>query len=192
MAQIIIANTYRCTVKAVFGGQEVQNTFHFLGSGPGQETACATALQAAWKVASGPLSRFDNKYSLVEFEAIDLSSVNGGIWVIADTTAGTRTGSSTAGRQTAALITYNGQTRNRSSRGRTYLGPVYEPDLAADGATLESASVTAIGTAMTNFRTTMTTAGFAQQVLSRVLVQNFPVTFQRVEPTIATQRRRLR
>lgn len=192
MAQIIIANTYRCTVKATFGGQEVQNTFHFLGSGAGQEQACCTALQAGWKVASGPLSRFDNKYGLVEFEAIDLSSVNGGIWVIADTTLGTKTTTACAGRQTAALITYNGQTRNRSSRGRTYLGPLYETDIGLDGATLEAASVTAIGTAMTNFRTTMTTAGFALQVLSRTLVQNFPVTFQRVEPIIATQRRRLR
>ncbi len=192
MAQIVIANTYRCTVKAVFGGQEVQNTFHFLGSGPGQETACATALQAAWKTAGGPLTRFDTKYVLQEFEAIDLSSISGGIWVIADTTPGTRAVTATAGRQTSALITYNGQTRNRSSRGRTYLGPLYETDISVDGASLESGSVTAIGTAMTNFRTVMTTAGFAQQVLSRTLVQNFPVTFQRVEPIIATQRRRLR
>lgn len=192
MAQIVIANTYRTTVKAVFGGQEVQNTFHFLGTGSGQEQACCTALQSAWKTTGGPLSRFDTKYTLQEFEAIDLSSVNGGIWVIADTTAGTRTVTATAGRQTSALITYNGQTRNRSSRGRTYLGPLYETDISVDGASLESGSVTAIGTAMTNFRTVMTTAGFTMQVLSRVLVQNFPVTFQRVEPIIATQRRRLR
>jgi len=192
MAQIIIANTYRCTVKALFGGQEVQNTFHFLYSGPGAEQACCTALQAAWKSVNGPLTRFDGKYTLVEFEAIDLSSVNGGIWVIADTTAGSRTTTASAGRQTSALITYNGQTRNRSSRGRTYLGPLYETDIAVDGATLETASVTAINTAMNNFRGTMTAAGFAQQVLSRTLVQNFPVTFQRVEPIIATQRRRLR
>lgn len=192
MAQIVIANTYRTTVKAVFGGQEIQNTFHFLGSGPGQETACCTALQVAWKIASGPLSRFDAKYTLVEFEAIDLSSVNGGIWVITDTTSGTRVSTATAGRQTSALITYNGQTRNRSSRGRTYLGPLYESDIAIDGASLEAASVTAIGTAMTNFRTSMNTAGFPMQVLSRTQVQNYPVTLQRVEPIIATQRRRLR
>lgn len=192
MAQIVIANTYRLTVKALFGGQEVQNTFHFLGSGPGQEQACCTAAQTWWKAAASCLSRFDGKYTLVEFEVIDLSSINGGIWVIADTTAGTRATTASAGRQTSALITYNGQTRNRSSRGRTYLGPLYESDIAVDGATLEAASVSAIGTALTTFRNGMTAAGFAQQVLSRVLVQNFPVTFQRVEPIIATQRRRLR
>ena len=192
MAQIVIANTYRATVRMSFGGQDVENTFHFTGTGSGQEQACATALQSAWKGATKPFNYFDSKCSLREFEVVDLSSINGGIWVITDTASGGATTKSVAGRQTCALITYNGQTRNRSSRGRTYFGPLYEPDIDVDGATILSASRTVLEGYFTQFRSTMSTAGFTQCVLSRTLVQTFPITLARCETIMATQRRRLR
>lgn len=192
MAPVVIANCYAATVKASFGGQPILNTFHLAGSGPGQEAAACAALQTAWKVASGPMTHFDNKYTLVEFEAVDLSSTTGGIWVIADTTAGARTTASTAGRQTAALITYNGNTRSRSQRGRTYVGPLYEPDIDVDGASLVSTVVTQFNTRWTNFRTSLSASNFPLAIASRKLMQMYTVTQFRVEPTIATQRRRLR
>lgn len=192
VAPIVVPGCYAGTVKAAFGTKTIINTFHFSNASPGQEVACATALQAAWKLVAGPIARFDNKYTLVEFEAVDLSSTSGGIWVIPDTTAGTRTTTPTSGRQTSALITWNGQTRNRSQRGRTYLGPLYEADITDDGATLASTTVTAIGNAFTAFRNSLTTAGFPLVVLSRKNLSYTPVTLQRVEPIMATQRRRLR
>lgn len=192
MAPVVIANCYAATVKAVFGGQPILNTFHVQGTGPGQETAAATALQTAWKITGGPLGQFDNKYTLVEFEAVDLSSTSGGIAVIADTTAGTRAAQSTAGRQTAALITYNGTTRSRSQRGRTYLGPLYEPDIDVDGASLAAGVVTGLTARWTAFRTSLTGSNFPLVIASRKLMQSYAVTSFRVEPVIATQRRRLR
>lgn len=192
MAPIVVPNCYAGTVKARFGGQPVLNTFHFTAGSAGQEQPICTALQGAWKVATGPLTRFGSAYVLEEFEVIDLSTATGGIWVIADTTAGARASTSVAGRQTSALITYNGQTRSRSSRGRTYLGPLYEDDIAANGASLETTSVTAVGNAMTAFRNYMSSLSFPMVVLSRKLLTAYPITLQRVEPIIATQRRRLR
>lgn len=190
--QIVIANTYRVTMRAVFGGQAIENVYHFTGSAPGQEQACATQFQAAFKNVAGPIRLWDNKFTLVEFEAVDLSSINGGIWVINDTTAGTRTAAECSGRQVCALITYNGQTRNRSSRGRLYHGPLYEGDIATDGATLNTTPQGLISTSYSNLRNLMISNGFQPCVLSRVLVQTFAITQARVENTIATQRRRLR
>lgn len=192
VAPIVVPNCYAATVKAVFGGKPILNTFHLLGAGAGAEVAACTALQTAWKIASGPLSRFDSKYALVEFEAVDLSSTSGGIWVITDSTTGTRASAACAGRQTTALITYNGQTRNRSQRGRTYLGPLYESDIDVDGGNLIVANQTAINTAMTNFRNSLTASGFPMVVLSRKLLTTYAITLQRTELLIATQRRRLR
>jgi hypothetical protein len=192
MAPIVVANAYSATVYAQVGGHPILNTFHCTGAGGGHEVAVATALQAAWKVAFGPIARFDNKYTLVQFEAIDLTSTSGGIWRIADTTPGTRTAAELAGRQTSSLISFNGQTRNRSQRGRCYLGPLYEGDISSDGATITGASQTAITNAMNLFRASMNTAGYPIVVLSRKLLTTYPITLQVVQPIQATQRRRLR
>jgi hypothetical protein len=192
MAPVVVPNVYAGTVKAAYGGQPVLNTLHFQGTAPGAEAACAAAFQTAWKQASGPLSLWNSAYGLVEFEVVDLSSTGGGIFVIVDSTTGTRVVTGTAGRQTSALVSYNGTTRNRSQRGRTYLGPLYEADIQSDGATLETARQTIINNAMTLFRSSMNTAGFPMVVLSRKLLTAYAITAQRTENIIATQRRRLR
>lgn len=192
VTQIVLANTYEATVRMVSGGRAVDNVFHFTGTGSGQEQACCTALQTSWKGSGKPFAYMDNKVSLVSFQVVDLSTINGGIYTIADTTAGSKTAASIATRAACVLVQYNGQTRNRSSRGRTYFGPLYEAEVDIDGATLTGSAQTLFAGYFTTFRAGMTTAGFTQCVLSRKLVASFAVTFQRIQPTIATQRRRLR
>lgn len=192
LAPIVVPNAYAATVYATVGGHPILNTFHCTGAGGGHEVAVATALQAAWKVASGPITCFDNKYSLAQFEAIDLTSTSGGIWRIIDITQGTRSVAEIAGRQTSALFSFNGQTRNRSQRGRSYFGPLYESDLGPDGASLSATCVSRSTAAMTNFRASMNGAGYPIVVLSRKLLTTYPITLQVLQPIQATQRRRLR
>ena len=49
-----------------------------------------------------------------------------------------------------------------------------------------------MNTAYTNFRTSLASSGYPLVVLSRKLLQPFPVTAHSIEATIATQRRRIR
>lgn len=190
VAPVVVANAYALNVQALFGGQTVINTFHALGTAPGQQVAAAAALRTSWKNNNSLLPIWDGKYTLVGFEATDLSSSTGGVSFVADTTAGTRTTASTAGRQTSALVSFSTGSRSRSQRGRSYLGPLYEPDIDIDGATLLAAGN--IDGRMTFFRTAMATAGFPIVILSRKLLATYTITAQVTSTTIATQRRRLR
>ena len=93
MAQIVVPNVYRLTVEAGVGSQSLVNVFHARGTGPGQEQAAATAFQTAWKIANGPWHSVGNTaVSLRQFQAVDLSSTQGGIWTIVDNTANATAG----------------------------------------------------------------------------------------------------
>jgi hypothetical protein len=193
MAALVIANVYRCSIRMICGGKDVVNVVHVEGSASGQEAAAAAAVLAAWKVGSGPLSRLSNLIAMQDVTAMDLSSTNGGITVVTDTTTGGNSTTPTlATRAAAALIKMNGGTRSASTRGRMYIGPLHEAAINADGATLGGTEVTALGTAMTNFRNSLSGAGFTLGVASRKNSSFTSVTSTAVETTIATQRRRLR
>lgn len=192
MAQIVVPNVYRLTVEAGVGSQSLVNVFHARGTGPGQEQAAATAFQTAWKIANGPwLSVGNTAVSLRQFQAVDLSSTQGGIWTIVDNTANATAGA-LATAAASALVQWNGANRSRTSRGRTYLGPLRETQVQDDGRSLVGGSVTILNTAMTNFRTSMSGAGFEVGVLSRSTATWYPITRQLIAPIIATQRRRIR
>lgn len=192
MAALVIPNVYRCTVEGLHGGRQIVNVYGLRGSGPGLSASAVAAIRTAWKVATGPLSQLMNTYTLTAFRAVDLSSLNGGIAVVGDTTAGGITGGSTATNAAAALVKWNGGTRSRSSRGRSYYGPMLEGSINPDGRTLAAATVTAIDTAFTAFRSSITTSGFSLCVISQKTSVAFDVTSQQVQNVIATQRRRIR
>lgn len=189
---VIIPNAYRVSIVMSSGTRDVVNVVGVLGTASGQETAAATAVLAAWKVANGPLSKLCNLVAMQWVEATDLSSSSGGIARVADTTTGTLTGLSLATAGAAALVKWNGNSRSRSTRGRTYYGPIDEGMISADGRTLSSSAKTNVNTAFTNFRNSLVTAGFPLQVISRTQNAVHAVTLQTVEDTIATQRRRIR
>jgi len=159
----------------------------------GDAQSAAAAVRTAWKVATGPLSSLCNLYVLSQFVAVDISSPNGAINVLTDTTPGSfGTGQSFATAGACALVKWNGSTRSRSSRGRLYLGPIMEGDINPDGRTLTTTAQTRMNTSMTAFRNSLSSASFPLVVLSRTLSTAYPVTSSAVESTIATQRRRIR
>jgi hypothetical protein len=192
MSQLIIPGCFQVAIMGKAGGSDVINVIGVQNSNADAQSAC-TAVRTAWKVATGPLTRLSNLYSLAQFVAVDLGSSNGAISVIADTTTGSvSTTNSFATAGACALVKWNGGTRSRSSRGRMYLGPIMESDLNPDGRTLGAGNITNFTTAITAFRNSLNASGFPLVVLSRTLSTAFPVTSHAVEATIATQRRRIR
>jgi hypothetical protein len=191
MAQIVIPNTYRVSIEAQSGGQAVTNVVG-VAAAPGQALEAAEAVQAAWKVATGPLARLTALYTLQGFRALDLSSTNGDIAFVSDSAAGGRGAGAKSTNAASALVKWNGGTRSRSSRGRMYFGPLMEVDIQTDGRTMETTAQAALVTAMGAFRTSLVSAGFPLVVISPTLMEAFPVTSHAVESIIATQRRRIR
>jgi hypothetical protein len=193
MGQLVIANVYRVAIRMIAGGKDIINVVHLEGTASGQESAAAAASLAAWKVASGPLSKLSSLVALADITAMDLSSTNGGIAIVTDTTAGgISSTNSLATRAACAIIKLNGGTRSRSTRGRIYFGPILEADINADGATLSSGALTVFGTAFTNFKNSLAGANFTLGVASRKLSTFTSAGSVAVETTIATQRRRIR
>lgn len=192
MAQVVVNRGYRVTIKSRIGSQQVVNVLHFLGQASGLEQEAAQTMSTFWKGTDGGLVYLGNNAMTFEgVEAVDLSSLNGGIWYEASNVPYLSAAQlATAGA--AALVQLNGQTRNRNSRGRMYLGPVREADLASDGRTLASAAKTRVSDLVADMRAAMAVEGFELQVLSRATSTMFPVTLVRVADIIATQRRRIR
>jgi len=193
LAGVVVPNAYRVGINMIVGGRAISNVICVLGSAPGQQVAAANAVLTAWKVASGPLARLSALVAMTDVEATDLSSLAGGIALIADATTGGNTAqSSLSTRGSAALVRWNTATRSRSARGRLYYGPLAEADINTDGATLTSASLSNFSAAFTAFRTSLGSSSFPLQVLSTKLAQVTSVGSQAVDATIATQRRRIR
>lgn len=192
MGQLIIADCFQVTIAGASGGQDVVNVIG-VKNGAGTAAGAAAAVQTAWKVASGPLAALSSLYALKSFTAIDISSANGAIAVISDTTTGSMSGSpSLATNAACALVKWNGGTRSKSSRGRLYYGPIREADINSDGRTLDTTRKGVFSTAFDNFRASLSSGGYPLVVLSRQLSESFTVTSSAVEATIATQRRRIR
>ena len=191
MAGLLIPGTYQVNINAVSGSQDVQNVVG-VANASGTAAGAAAAVQTAWKVAAGPLSALSSFYALTDFRAVDIGDPNGDIAVVSDTAAGGQASAAIATNAACALVSWNGGTRSKSSRGRLYFGPLGEANINPDGRTLVAGSKTAITTAFTNFRASLASSGYPLVVLSRVLLDKFPVTSHTVQTTIATQRRRIR
>lgn len=192
MAQLIIPSCFQVTIQMVAGGHPIENVIG-VRNASGSAAGAAAAVLAAWKIASGPLTGLSSLVTMVGVRAVDISSSNGAIVTVGDTTAGgTTVTNQLATRGACAVVQWNGGTRSRSSRGRLYYGPTMESDIQADGATLGTAIVTSINTRFTNFRNSLSGASYPLVVLSRKLSQDFSVTSHVCEATIGTQRRRIR
>jgi hypothetical protein len=193
VAGVVIANCYRVAIKMVAGGHDIVNVIHVEGSASGQQAAAAAAVLAAWKGATHPLTVLSNLVGMVSITAMDLSSLSGGITVLADATLGSVSSTNAlATRAASALIKLNGGTRSRSTRGRLYFGPIMEADIQSDGATLDTTRATGITNAFTAFLASLATANFPLVVASAKTSTATTVGSIAVEPIIATQRRRIR
>lgn len=192
MPQLIIPNVYRVGIYGVSGGQEVVNVVGVRGSAAGQAQGAADAVRAAWKVTNGPLSQKPSQYVFDHVSAMDLSSADGAIVEVFDGTAGAQGAQNLATNGSCALVKWNGGTRSGSTRGRMYFGPLSETAVNADGRTLSSSFLTALGTAITAFRNSLSGAGFPLCVVSPTTSTSTLVTTSTIESVIATQRRRIR
>ena len=191
MGQLVIPDCFQVTIQMTAGGRAVENVIG-VRNASGSAAGAATNVQSAWEQSSGPLAELSSLVAMVNYHAVDIGSGSGAIADLASTTAGGISASPIATRAASALIQWNGSTRNRSSRGRLYFGPIHAGALNSDGATLDSTYATAYDHAFTLFTNSLSANGYPLVVLSRVLSQAFNVTSHAVEATIATQRRRLR
>lgn len=192
---LVIPNTYEITVRMVCGGRAVVNVFFANSNTRGLEATIGAAFLAAWKRTAsapfGPLTLLSSSLTMVSVTTVDIHSTTGGMNVILDSTAGGSTGA-LAPRSASILCRYNGSSRSRSTRGRSYLGPIAAAGVGTDGATLTTSTQTNAATYMNNVLSAMSTAGFPMCVASRKLLTTTPITALAVSPTLATQRHRLR
>lgn len=187
---LVIPNAFQVTIQAVNGDVAVDNVLGLVNAS-GTAAGAAAALKAAWEVSGGPADNLNAQYAITQYKAVDLSSPDGDIAVVESTKTGGGSGSiSTAAA--CALISWNGSSRSRSTRGRLYYGPLGEGAINADGRTLDGTVASDLADIFTTFRGALSTSGYPLAVLSRVLSTSTLVTAQTVEPVIATQRRRIR
>lgn len=192
MGTLIIPNAYQVTVHGSAGSHQVDNVFCLQGASAGAEAAAAAAFQVAWETTAGPLARLCFRYSVIDYTAVDLSSAGGGIAVVSSGATGGTTAVDFATRAASALIKWNGTSRDRTTRGRTYYGPLSEDQVDSDGASLTSTALSQITTAFSAFRASLNVAGYPLAVASRKDSKATIVTAQTVETEIASQRRRIR
>lgn len=191
VAGLVIPNCFQVAIQFTDSGHAMENVIG-VENASGTAAGAAAAVKAAWEVAAGPHSLRSSSTTMVNYHAVDISSLSGTIADLASTTAGGAGAGPLSTRGAAALVKWNGSSRARSTRGRIYTGPLREAEINNDGATLASAAITALNTAFTNFRNSLGTAGYPLVVLSRKTSTATVVTQHSVESTIATQRRRIR
>lgn len=191
MPALIVPDTGLVSIEMQSGGQDVVNVVGVDLTG-GSIAAATAAVKVAWEIAAGPLTRLNNLTALVNYHGMDLSSSTGAIVDVASAAVGGAGATAKATNGACALVKWNGGTRSKSQRGRLYLGPLAEGDVNSDGRTLVAGSLAGFQTAFTNFRNSLSGAGFPLVIVSRLLQEATPVVSHSVESVIATQRRRIR
>jgi hypothetical protein len=189
---LVIPNIYRGSIQMLSGTRQIVNVVGLHGSTSGQQVAAAAALKAAWEMTAGPIKSLSSFVGVTQYTVMDMSSTTGGIATLASTAFGGGTSQSLSTRAACALVKWNGASRSLSTRGRMYFGPIAENDINTDGATLVTSSLNNFTTAFSNFRTSLSGAGFTLCVISRKLAIATDVSNHSVETIIATQRRRIR
>lgn len=191
MAQLLIPGAIQVSIKMECSGQDVVNVIGLSGDNFTDPNAAVAVVKAAWEKASGPMAIRSNLVRVVSYRAVVLSPV-GSVAELGSSSVG---GNTTVGISTmaaAALIGIGGATRNRSSRGRMYHGPIGEAQIDPDGRTLLTATRTQLTSVYTVFRNDLSAGGYPWVVLSRKNSTFTPVGEIAVSSIIATQRRRLR
>lgn len=185
---LVIPDTYLVSIKGSSGGQDVVNVIGVRGTG-NTAISVATAVEGAWKVANGPMSRLPSQYALKEVKAMYIGSTSGDVYTVSSTGAGALTGG-LATNGSCALVTFGAGTRAKSQRGRMYFGPLREGDIDTDGRTCTSAAN--ITTAMGVFKTALEINNRKWVVVSRKYATTTDVITVSTQAVIATQRRRIR
>jgi len=193
MVQLIIPNAFQVAIEMTVSGQTIFNVIGIGGNfGTSNAEDVANLVKAGWEKEFSFLSQLTSDVKMVQYSVTDLATSDGAIFRLASNASGGLTASGISTLAASALIQLGSGTRNRSSRGRMYLGPLRETQINPDGRTLATATRTSIESAAEVFRLHITQADLTWSVLSRTQKSYSVITAFRVSDIIATQRRRLR
>lgn len=192
MAPLIIPGVVQIAIQMECSGQPVYNVVHLdIDEGLDTPTSTLNDVKTAWEASGGPLKTRTDKVKMVAYHYTDLRYPDGFVQTLSSSTTGLGTDSIST-MASAALIKLQSGTRNRSSNGRLYHGPLTEGDIDADGRSISSAKLTALTTAYNQFRTAMNVGSRKWVVASRKNLTKAPIANISVASIVATQRRRLR
>lgn len=181
-----IADTYRCALRWVDGGQSAVNVIHVRKSATTASSIASTidanVTAAMWgSVVPGA------SVTTLTVTPLDGSSAS----FVLNTSGAKWTGSGTAGDALiapAVIVSNRSSFRGRSRRGRTYL-PFTSESVVASGL-LDPAKVTSMNTAWAAFLAAMVAAGAQPVIASYKNADQVDWKTATVESTLATQRRR--
>lgn len=187
---IVIASTFMVAIEMQSGSQPVVNVIG-IRAVPADVELVAENVKNAWEVTGGPLKLRPTALTMTGYRVTDLRSPTGPVFFLPSTTAGGVSGQ-IATNAAAALISYSGGTRSRSSSGRLYHGPLGEGQIETDGRTLAASYRPMLDTAYRTFQNTLATDGYQWVVISRKLQEAFKAGLPTAQNIIGTQRRRIR
>lgn len=191
MTMLVIADCFQVSIQGTVGGRAVDNVIG-VRNASGTAAGAAAAVKAAWEAVGGPIKKgVTNQYTVAQYVATDISSSSGTIATLTGGGTGGVTGQISTSAS-AALVSWNGSSRDRTTRGRMYLGPLGEGFVDSNGRTLVSGGRTDIQAGIDQFVAALGTANYPLVVLSRTKSRATLVTAATVQATIATQRRRIR
>lgn len=193
MVQLIIPNAFQVSIEMEVSGQKIFNVIGIGGNfGTSSAEDVANLVKAAWEKEFSFLAQLTSSVKMVQYIVTDLSTSDGAIFRLPSTASGGRTAGNMATLAASALVQLGSGTRNRSSRGRLYLGPLQEVQIDPDGRTLAAGTNVSVTSAAEVFRLHIEAADLRWAVLSRTQKTYSVISSFRVSTIIATQRRRLR
>jgi len=194
MAQLIVPNAFQTVVEMEVSGQQIINVIGIHSADAATSAIqVGVAVQAAWEMTGGPLSQLSTFTNMGGYRTTDLRSADGSINFFGSTAKGGFGASQLSTLAVSGLVQYGTGSRNRSSRGRLYFGPLAENQINADGRTVAAAPRASIGAAFEQFRVTIGGGDLSWAVISRVRSTAYIISTEPVVANVvATQRRRLR
>jgi len=191
MAQLVIPGAAQVAINMECSGQKVVNVIGISTAGPTTATEIAEVVRAAWEKTGGPLKARPPQVKMISYKVTKLDAGGAVIDVASAATGGSST-SSLSTMAASALILLGGGSRDRSTRGRLYHGPITEGAITEDGRSILPAYAGSLFTTYKGFRDDIAAAGMSWSVLSRKNSIAYPIDIINVASIIATQRRRLR
>lgn len=187
---IVINSCYIVAIQMESSGQDVVNVIG-IRAPFSNAVEVGEAVKAQWELAGGPLAKRPVGLTMKGYRVTDITSPIGPVVTVSSSKPGT-VGGNLATNGSAALISYSGGSRSRSTSGRMYHGPLTETDINSDGRTIAPLTASSLSVCYQTFAANLAAAGFEWVVISRKLSLAFPVNSPQCQSIIATQRRRIR
>jgi len=191
MPQLVIPGAAQVAIKMSCSGQDVVNVIGLGLAGNVSAEEVGNIVKTAWEANLGPLAYKPSVTKMVSYKVVKLD-VGGSVAEIASAKAGGGTSTSLSTMASSALIVLGGGSRDRSTRGRLYHGPLAENAIDPDGRTILTSYRADLETCYKKFRADIAATGHSWSVLSRKNSRAYPIDIVSCASIIATQRRRLR